>query len=114
MDGLLTYLIGVLAFNVAAALAAFGIVFWSRRRELELTPARGLAVLVVGWLGGSLIVIALQVLFTYGGFNYREGSLELIVSLCVLSAVMYPLFSWLCPKPPALPTNSSGNETQGN
>jgi hypothetical protein len=81
MDGLFTHLIGVLAFNVGAALASFGIVFWSRRRELVLTPARGLAVLVLGWLVGSLIVIALQALFTYGGFNYREGSLEIIVSL---------------------------------
>ncbi|SRR6266446_7090551 len=114
MDGLLTYLTGVLAYNVAAALAAFGIVFWSRRRELVLTPARGLTVLVIGWLGGSLIVIALQMLFTYGGFNYREGSLEIVVSLCVLSAVMYPLFSWLCTKPPVSSTNSSGTGTQGS
>lgn len=108
------YLIGVLAFNVAAALAAFAIVFWSRRRELVLTPARGLAVLVVGWLGGSLIVIVFQVLFAYAGFNYREGSLEFIISLCMLSAVMYPLFSWLCAKPPLSATNSSGTGTQGS
>ncbi len=107
MDGLLTYFIGVLAFNVAAALAAFGIVFWSRRRELVLTPLRGLAVLGVGWLGGSLIVVVFHVLFTHAGFNYREGSLEFIVSLCVLSAVMYPLFSWLCAKPSVSQTRSS-------
>lgn len=107
MDGLVIYLVGVLAYNAAAALAAFGIVFWSRRRELALTPARGFAVLVIGWLVGSAIVVIFQALSTYVGFNYREGSLEIIVAVCVLCAVMYPLFSWLCAKPDASPSKTS-------
>lgn len=108
MDDLLTYLIGVLAYNVAAALAAFGIVFWSRRRELVLTRARGLGVLLLGWLAGSVIVFVFDVLFAFGGINYREGTLEIIVSLLVQCAVMYPLFSWLCAKPDA-PSSRTSN-----
>jgi hypothetical protein len=72
-----------------------------RRRDTLVTLVRGLAVLLIGWFVGSAIVFIFHVLFSLSGFNYREGSLEIIISLLVLCAVMYPLFTWLCEKPKA-------------
>ena len=108
MDGLLTYFIGVLGYNVAASLAAFGIVYYSRRRDLALTPGRGFAVFIGGWFIGSIIVVVLHVLAAYSTFNLKEGSLEIVISICVISAVMYPLFSWLCAKPNPSQSKPSG------
>ena len=40
-------------------------------------------------------------MLSLSGFNYREGSLEIIISLIVLCTVMYQLFAWFCEKPKA-------------
>jgi len=108
MDNLPVYFFGLLAYNIAPALIAFVIMRRVRRRHTLLTLVRGLAVLLVGWFVGSVIVLILHVLFSLSGFNYRAGSLEIIISLIVLCAVMYPLFGWFCKNPKA-PTSQAPN-----
>ncbi len=48
VDGLVREFVGVLAFNVGAALVAYGIVYYTRRKELRMTWGRGLSVLGLG------------------------------------------------------------------
>jgi len=87
--------VGVLSFNVGAALVAFGIVYYTRRKELRMTWGRGLSVLGLGWVLGSVLAELFYSVFVLGGVSVG-GSLQLIVAVVLLSSVMYPLFTWLC------------------
>jgi hypothetical protein len=91
--------LGLLARNVPAALVAFGIVYYSRRKQrgVELTWGRGVAVVFLGWLGGSVLSFGLFVLFELGGIAVTS-QLETTVAVCMVASVVYPLFTWLCVK----------------
>ena len=88
-------LIGVLLYNVPAAVLAYATVYGVRRRDLRMTWGRGALVLVAGWLVGSLVELAFGSLFRFGGWDPGESSLEVIVAWVVLASVMYPLYAWL-------------------
>jgi hypothetical protein len=95
VDALVREFVGVLSFNVGAALVAYGIVYYTRRKELRMTWGRGLSVLGLGWVFGSVLAELFYSLFILSGVNV-EGSLQLIVAVVLISSVMYPLFTWLC------------------
>ena len=95
MERLTTYFLGLLAFNFVFAVVMFAIIVYSRRKEREVTPLRGLAIFSVGWLAGSFLVYVFHPLFALGGTEVQGGSLETPVSIVVILSVMYAAFGWL-------------------
>lgn len=95
MEPLITYFLGLLAFNFVFALAMFAIIVYSRRKEREVTPLRGLTIFSIGWLAGSLLVFVFHLLFALGGTEVQGGSFETPMSIIVILSVMYAAFGWL-------------------
>ena len=95
MDSLITYLLGLLAFNFVFALVMFAIIVYSRRKEREVTPLRGLAIFSIGWLAGSILVFVFHLLFALSGTEVQGGPFETPVSIVVILSVMYAAFAWL-------------------
>jgi hypothetical protein len=95
MEPLITYFLGLFAFNFVFALAMFAIIVYSRRKEREVTPLKGLAIFSIGWLAGSLLVFVFHLLFALGGTEVQGGPFEAPVSMVVVLSVMYAAFEWL-------------------
>lgn len=91
----------VAAFNVAAAVISFAVAFTTRLKRYGITWLRAIAVLIGGWIVGSIIVLVVHVLSALGGLIIADRDpLEIIVSLCVLLATMFLLFDLTRPKVP--------------
>jgi len=95
MGPLTTYFLGLLAFNFVFALVMFAIIVYTRRKEREVTPLRGLAIFSIGWLAGSLLVFVFHLLFALGGTQVQGGPFETPASIVVILSVMYAVFEWL-------------------
>ena len=95
MEPLIAYVVRFLGVNSGVALVMFAIIVYSRRKEREVTPFRGLAIFLIGWLAGSLLVFVLHILCALGGTKVEGGSLEGAVSFVVILSVMYAGFGWL-------------------
>ena len=98
MEQLTIVFLGVLAFNLATSVIIFTIIYFSRRKARTLLPLRAVAAFLGGWLGASLIVFVLHVLFALVGVTLKDSQLESPVSIIVTIATMYPLFTWLSTK----------------
>jgi len=98
MNVLATYFLNTLAFNVAISVIIFAAVWASRRKGRELTFLRGTAVLLIGWVIGSILVLIVHLLFSIGGTELRDGPLEGPISILVVISVMYAVFGWLSKK----------------
>ena len=98
MSSLATHFLLLLAYNVAFSVLAFVIVYFLRRKERELTPLRGTAAALASWVLGSVLVIAVHLLFALGGTEVGGGQLEMPISLFVLIPVTYFVFGWLSKK----------------
>ena len=98
MNVLATYFFNTLAFNVAISVITFAVVWVSRWKGRELTFLRGMTVLLVGWVIGSILVFILHLLFSIGGTEVRDGPLEAPISILVVISVMYAVFGWLSKK----------------
>ena len=90
--------LGILAFNVSISVITFAVVWASRRKERELTFLRGTAVLLIGWVIGSILILLFHLLFSIGGTEVRDGPLESPISILLLISAMYAVFSWLSKK----------------
>lgn len=101
MEGFFIYFLGILAYNIAASLFAFGVAFSLRRKQYPITWLRGGAVLLVGWLLGSVIVFLVNAALRFAGIVIEKtAGLEIILVLCVLFPVMFQLLDATRPKPP--------------
>lgn len=98
MNVLATYFLNTLAFNAAIAVITFAAVWVSRRKGRELTLLRGTAVLLIGWVIGSILVLIVHLLLSIGGTEIRDGPLEGSLSILVVISVMYAVYSWLSKK----------------
>ena len=98
MNVLTTYLINTLAFNVAISIIIFAAVWASGRKGRELTFLRGTAVLLIGWVIGSVLVLVVHFLLSIGGTEIRDGPLEFPISMLVVILVMYGMYRWLSKK----------------
>ncbi len=105
MNALATYFLNTLAFNVAMSVITFAAVWASRRKGRELTFLRGTAVLLIGWIIGSILVFIVHLLFSIGGQRSTtmssipgDGPLEGPISILVLILVMYAIHGWLSKK----------------
>lgn len=95
MDPLINDVLGPLASSFGVALVMFAIIAYSRRKERQVTPLRGLAIFSIGWLVGSLLVFVFLLLFSLTGTEVRGGQLETPVSIVLILSVMYAAFGWL-------------------
>lgn len=93
-----TYFLNTLAFNIAISVITFVAVWASKRKGSELTLLRGIAVLLFGWVIGSILVFILHFVFSIGGAEIRDGPLEGPISILVVLSVMYTLFGFLSKK----------------
>ena len=98
MNVLATYFLNTLAFNVAISVITFAAVWASRRKRRELTFLRGTAVLLIGWVIGSILVLIVHLLFSIGGTEVQGGPLETPISILVVISVMYAVFGLLSKK----------------
>ncbi len=98
MKALATYFLNTLAFNVAISVITFAAVWASRRKGRELTFLRGTAVLLIGWVISSILVLIVHLLFAIGGTEVQGGQLETPISILVVISVMYAVFGWLSKK----------------
>src|SRR6266487_2194327 len=87
-----------LAFNVPIAVITFAAVWASRRKKRELTFLRGTAVLLLGWVIGSILIFIVHLLFSISGIEVRDGSLEGPISILVMISVMYAVHARLSKK----------------
>ena len=104
MEGIFIYFLGVLAYNIAPSFIAFGVAFYMRRKRYPITWSRGGAVLIVGWLLGSIVVFLVRVVAIWGGIGVENTpGLETAITLFVLLPVMFLLLDASKPKslPPA-------------
>ena len=92
---MITYFLGLLAFNFAVALVMFAIIVYSRRKARSVTPLKGLAVFSIGWVAGSFLVLVVHLLFALGGTEVGGGPFETLVSIIVVLSVMHAAFGWL-------------------
>lgn len=98
MNFLATYFLNTLAFNVAISVIIFAAVWASKRKGRELTFLRGAAVLLIGWVIGSILVLIVHLLFSIGGTEVRDGPLEAPISILVVISVVYAAYSLLSKK----------------
>ncbi len=98
MNVLATYFLYTLAFNVAISVIAFAAIWASMRKGRELTFLRGTAVLLIGWVIGSILILIVHLLFSIGGTALRDGPLESPISVLVVISVMYMVYGWLSEK----------------
>lgn len=98
MNFLATYFVNTLAFNAAISVITFAAVLASGRKGSELTFLRGAAVLLIGWVIGSILVLIVHLLLSIGGTEVRDGPLEGSISILVMISVMYAVYSWLSKK----------------
>ncbi len=89
MDALLTYFISVSAYCLAFALLLFAIVVFVRRKERLSTPSRGAAVFFIGWMGGSVAVFLVHLLFAVVGTQVANGPLEGPVAILTVLPIIY-------------------------
>lgn len=98
MENLFITFLGTAAFNIAAGLAVFAIAFTTLKKRYPISWLRAGAVLIGGWLLGSVIVFA--VLSALGGLLFEDKAhLEIIVAMCVLLPTMFVLFNISRAKP---------------
>ena len=95
MQPFITYVLRLLAYNCGVAFLMFAIIVYARRKEREVTSLRGLAIFLIGWLVGSLLVFVVHLLFSLGGTEVRGGPLDSPVSFVIILSVMYATFGWL-------------------
>ena len=95
MNVLATYLLNTLAFNVAISIIIFAAVWASGRTRRELTFLRGTAVLLIGWVISSVLVLVVHFLLSILGTEVRDGALESPISVLVVIFVMYGAYRWL-------------------
>jgi hypothetical protein len=95
MEALATYIAGLLAYNLASALVLFAIVGFSRRKERSVTPLRGVFVFLIAWLGGTILVFLIHLLFALGGTPVEGGQLETPIAILVILPVTYAAHMWL-------------------
>jgi hypothetical protein len=95
METLSTYFLGVVAYCLAFALFLFAIVVFSRRKERSVTPIRGLCVFLVAWLGGSIAVFLIHLLFAAAGTPVEGGALETPIAILTILPIVYSAHSWL-------------------
>lgn len=101
VENLFVAFLGVAAFNVAAGLGSFAVAFTTRRKRYPITWLRAGAVLVGGWILGSIIVFAVHILSALGGLIIEDKSpLDIIVSLGVLLPTMFLLLDYSKPRAP--------------
>jgi hypothetical protein len=98
MNALTTYFFGLLAYNVAFAALAFAAVHISMRKFRELVFGRGVAVVLIGWIAGSLLILAIHLLFALNGTDVQGSQLETPVSIIGLLSVTYAAYGWLSKK----------------
>lgn len=70
----LIYFLGMLAFNIAPSLFSFWIVWTLRRKQYAITWLRGTAVLIFGWLLGSVITFTLLVAAQLTGIDIKQDN----------------------------------------
>ena len=95
MESFAMYFLGTLAFNLFTAFFMFAIIVFSRRKEREITPLKGTAVFLIGWLGGSILVFVFELLFALTGANVDGEQLKSGIAIIMILSVMYAAFSWL-------------------
>ena len=95
MEALLTYITGLLAYNLASAFLLFAIVVFSRRKERLVTPLRGLFVFLIAWLGGTVLIFLVHLLFAVGGTQVEGGQLEMPIAILVILPIAYAAHTWL-------------------
>ena len=98
MEQLTTFFLGILAFNLATSLIIFAVIYFSRRKQRELSPLRAFTVFIGGWLAASLIMFVLYIVFAFAGVALENTQLESPLSIIVVIASMYVLFTWLSTK----------------
>ena len=98
MNALATYFSITLLYNVGTAVITFAVVWASRRKKRQLTFLRGTAVLMLGWVIGSISVFIVHLLLSIGSIEVRDGPLEGPISLLVVLLVMFAVHAWLSKK----------------
>lgn len=95
MHTLPVYFVGLLAHNLIFAFVLFAIVVFSRRKDRVVTPLRGLFVFLMAWLGGSVAVFLVHLLFTLSGTQVEGGQLETPIAILVILPIAYAAHNWL-------------------
>jgi hypothetical protein len=100
MEGFFIYFLGILAYNLAPSIFVFGVAFALRLKRYPITWMRGGAVLLAGWLLGSVIVFLVNVASKSAGVDLKNtANLEILLVVCVLFPVMFLLLDVTKPKP---------------
>jgi hypothetical protein len=82
------YFASLFAFNLATALIVVACVVVVRRKQLSVTPIRGLLVFLIAWLGGSVFIFLIHLMFsmtgTLVGDRDIDGPLAMLVILPIV------------------------------
>jgi hypothetical protein len=90
-----SYFVVVLAYCLVFAFVLFAAVVFIRRDERSVTPIRGFAVFLIAWLGGSIAVYLMHLLFAAAGTQVAGGPLETPIAILTILPIVSLAHTWL-------------------
>jgi len=81
-----------LGFTFALAMFMFAVVFFSQRKQRELSSPRAFGVFIGGWLAAAVIMFVVHVAFGFAPIDLKYAGLETPLSIMASIAAMNELF----------------------
>jgi hypothetical protein len=89
------YFASLLAHNLPLALFVLAVTVFSRRKAFTLTPVRAVYVLLIGWIGGSLLHSITHLSFGMTGTLVGDRSEDAPLAILAILPVLYASHAWM-------------------
>jgi len=89
--------VNLFGFNFGITLFGFAAVVFSRRKERSITALRAVYVFLIGWLGGSVVIFFIHLLFGMTG-PIGDNPIDAPLALLAMLPILYRSHTWLSQK----------------